>query len=141
MEPVIGIRASKPVDLLAVLEIASEGFAPGTKVRSVKWLVNYLSRPGVQLKVDDAGAGLLRGFLLTETRSTGTTVEVIAVGEQFRKQGVGKRLLATVRPEAAAWVRSENTASQGLFLRNGWAVSIPPKKKRGCWVYFKLSKS
>lgn len=129
-------RPAMPGDLQSVLDIAAAGFTLDRF--GPAWLVRRVSLSGVSLMVDDAGAGLVRGFILASLYDTGFRVDYIAVGPEYRRQGVGRRLLAAVRGPASAWVRSENAASRGLFAAAGWELAVPPRTRKGDWCYFAL---
>ncbi len=131
----MGVRAAKPCDLAAVLAVARDGFR-SPDLFGPRWLVDTLARPGTSLLVESPGAGVVRGFLLTERYPTGTVVRYVAVGQCYRCQGVGRRLLARVNGPGSAWVRSENAASRALFASAGWRPEIAPRKRRGEWFYF-----
>ncbi len=141
----MGIRKAVPSDLAAVLRINADGFV-GDDPFDASWLVEKLQHPGTRLVVDDAGVGVIRGFLLTERYQIGTEVKLIAVHQQFRRQGVGSRLLSRVRGPAGAWVRKENAASRAMFTARGWEETAglveqeaPAEAHSGEWVYFLLS--
>jgi ribosomal protein S18 acetylase RimI-like enzyme len=131
----MGVRAAKPCDLAAVLAVAREGFT-GPELFGPRWLCDTLANPGTAMLVESPGANVVRGFLLTERYLTGTVVRYIAVGACYRKQGVGRRLLARVNGPASAWVRAENIASRSLFTASGWRSEIAPRQRRGEWCYF-----
>lgn len=131
----MSVRAAKPCDLAGVLAIAAEGFEAADDRLTPGWLVRTLARPGTALRVDSPGAGIVRGFLLAERYPTGVLARIVAVGAAFRRQGVGRRLLETIRGPASAWVRWENTPSQLLFESVGFVACNPPRKRRGEWLF------
>lgn len=134
------VRAARPADLLAVLGICHDAFAGADGPIRASWLVRRLADPGTRLLVDDAGAGLVRGFLLEVRYAAGARVRLVAVGDAYRRQGVGRRLLACVRGPASAWVRSENRASRAMFAAAGWAEAVAPRRRKGDWAYFVLDR-
>jgi ribosomal protein S18 acetylase RimI-like enzyme len=128
------IRDAVPSDLAAVLAIGAAGFAP-TDRPGPGWLVKKLAQPGRRLLVDTIGPGVIRGFLLTESHPTGTVARIVAVAPEFRRQGIGRGLLATIDGPGLAWVRTRNTASQALFTAAGWTLATPPRPRRA-WLHF-----
>ena len=143
----MGVRRAVPSDLSAVLRIGAGGFV-GDDPFDAQWLVDKLAEPGTQLVVDDAGANLIRGFLVIQRYTSGTVVRLIAVDPQFRRQGVGKRLLARVKGPAGAAVREENAPSRAMFEKAGWEQTVkewveeskPSEAHSGNWVYYALQK-
>lgn len=140
----MGIRKAVPGDLAACLQINTDGFT-GDDPFDAAWLVAKVAEPGTTLFVDDAGVGVVRGFLLTQRYDLGTIVRIIAVGAQFRRQGVGSGLLGKVKHPAGAWVRKENKASRGMFGKAGWVEAVPhweeatkPASHSGGWVFYTL---
>lgn len=102
------------------------------------WWVRILARPGTSLLVDSPGVDCVRGFVLVESYPTGRVCRLIATDPTYRRQGVGRRLLATIDAPASAWVRAENTGSRGLFAASGWrqVIDPPARRRAGSWVYF-----
>ena len=138
----MAIRRANPGDLSDILRISGDGFF-GDDPIDAAWLVGECSKPGTLLQVEDAGAGCIRGFLLTHKYTGYSIIRLIAVDPKFRRQGVGRGLLAKVRGKAGAWVREENEASRTMFERAGWRVSVPkwteaekPQSHSGNWIYF-----
>lgn len=128
------IRRAGIHDLKSALSICRECFDADRfgPARLLDWLA-----AGAVLTVDDAGAGLLRGFVLAERRPAGRWLRYIAVARAFRRRGVGSALLASVRGPAFAWVRAENAASRGMFGAAGWTLAHDPRTRRaGDWCYF-----
>ena len=136
------LRRADVADLTAIMRIARKGFTGDDRFGLV-YLVKLLAMPGTECWVEDAGVGVVRGFILIQKFAAGTIVRLIATDPGCRKQGVGKTLLSVVKAPAGAWVRVENEASRTLFARDGWTVSVPtwaepkrPTKHTGDWVFF-----
>ncbi len=136
------IREAKPQDLREVIRICSASFNRKERFDAA-WLVEILAEEAT-LYVDDAGIGVLRGFMILKKVTYGTCVRFIAVAPEFRKQGVGKGLLAIVDGPAYAWVREENKASQAMFESSGWFVSYTSATdkngKSSLWRRYHLEK-
>jgi GNAT superfamily N-acetyltransferase len=132
----MAVRPARPADILPVLQIAQDAFQGQDGPIGASWLCRRLADPGTRLVVDDAGVGLVRGFILLVRYAAGTRVRLVAVGQNYRRQGVGGRLLSVVRGPASAWVRSENAASRGLFSGAGWEEAIAPRRRKGDWAYY-----
>lgn len=134
------IRAAIPADLAAVVRIAKACFT-GEDAFGPGWLLKLLEYPGTVVYVDDASAGVIRGFMVLMTHPLGTIVRLIAVDTEYRGQGVGKALLASVQSPAFAWVRDENTASLNLFKAMLWNETEPVSgRKRRNWRYLSLER-
>lgn len=132
------IRAAIPADLAAVVRIAKVSFT-GEDAFGPGWLLKSLEYSGVTLVVEDASAGVIRGFMMLGAHPLGTIVRLIAVDTEYRGQGVGKALLASVQSPAFAWVRDENTASLNLFKSMLWKETEPVSgRKRRNWRYLSL---
>lgn len=129
------IRPAQVSDLAQVLSITKASapwidFTPG-------WLVKQLATPGMTLQVEDAGGGIVRGYMMTAQKEQGLFVELIATSPFHRGKGVGKALLAGVFAPAFTYIAQENTASRGLFESCGWRLTEPPRKKSD-YVYYHL---
>lgn len=142
----MGVRQAKPCDLAACLRINAAGFV-GDDPFDAAWLVERTALPGTLLLVDDAGAGVIRGFVLTQRYATGTKLLIIATDPQFRRQGVGRRMLGRVKAPAGAWVRKENEASRAMFTKagwheefSGWQEADKPSQHTGEWCYYTLGR-
>lgn len=134
------IRAAIPADLAAVVRIAKACFT-GEDAFGPGWLLKLLECPGTTLAVEDASAGVIRGFMVLMAHPLGTIVRLIAVDTEYRGQGVGKALLASVQSPAFAWVRDENTASLNLFKSMLWKETEPMSgRKRRNWRYLSLER-
>ena len=139
------IRAAVPADLVSVMRIARQGFTGDDRFGTV-WLVKKLAEPGTECWVEDAGIGVIRGFIVIQKYEAGTIVRLIGTGLGFRKQGVGLALLTALtdrKVPIGAWVRSENIASQKTFEKAGFKVAVPtwaepkkPVRHTGDWVFF-----
>lgn len=137
------IRTAVPADLTAVMRIARQGFTGDDRFGTV-WLVKLLAYPGTVLYVDDAGVGVIRGFMVVQSYAAGDIVRLIATDKGFRQQGVGRALLDVLpRKPVGAWIRSENTGSQALFAGAGFTVGAPkwteaakPERHTGDWIFY-----
>lgn len=139
------IRPAVPADLSTVMRICRQGFRGDDRFGTV-WLVKKLAEPGTTCYVDDAGIGVVRGFIILQKYEAGTIVRLIGTDSGCRKQGVGSALLSgAVDPRVphGAWVRVENEASQQLFRKAGWKIAVAtwaepkkPKDHTGDWVFF-----
>lgn len=137
------IRDAVPADLTAVMRIARQGFH-GDDRFGVVWLIKVLAQPGTRMVVEDAGVGVIRGFLLTQTYAAGTMVRLIAVDPGARNQGIAKTLLSSLPDhQCGAWIRRENEASQRTFAAAGfkvatatWSEAKKPERHTGDWVFY-----
>lgn len=128
------IRPARVSDLADVLAICRQSFRRPDRF-GPRWLLSQLA-DGAALRVDDGGAGLVRGFTLTHRRPGGTWLRYVAVAADSRRCGVGRRLLGSVRGPAFAWVRTGNAASRAMFAAAGWEAGVVPAGRRGEWVRF-----
>lgn len=139
------IRPAVPADIVSIMRIARQGFVGDDRFGTV-WFVKKLAEPGTECWVDDAGVGMIRGFIvLQKYLPEGVIVRLIGTDRGCRRQGVALTLLSTVdtKVPAGAWVRVENEGSRATFAKAGWKVSVPswaeakkPEKHTGEWVYF-----
>lgn len=140
------IREAVPADLVSIMRIARQGFTGDDRFGTV-WFIKKLAEPGTECWVEDAGVGVIRGFIVLQKYAAGTIVRLIGTDKGCRRSGVASALLhETVThkdAQAGAWVRVENTASRGTFERAGWKISVPtwaePKKPvthTGDWVFY-----
>lgn len=130
------IRPAIPADLASVIRISKASFT-GEDAFGPGWFLKLLETPGTQLLVDDASAGVIRGYVVLCSHPLGTIVRLVATAPEFRGHGAGKALLAGTPSPAFTWVRTDNTASLNLFKSMGWGEAEPPRKRRD-WRYLSL---
>jgi len=134
----VAIRRATAGDLAAVLRIAREAFDRVDRPNAA-WLVRESAVPGTELLVDDAGAGLVRGFVMIRTWPAGSLVRLVATDPNYRRQGVGRGLLARAVAPCGAWVREANAASRAMFAASGFADEGTRVAKDGGWIYYHLT--
>lgn len=131
------VREALPADLWAVWRLMRDAF-PDDRPKLAEWL-RELSWPGTWLYVEDAGASLVRGYVMIRgDHARGYLVRQIAVDPSYRRQGVGRSLLAVVPTPAAAWIREANSASRALFEGAGFRLSAHPASSEppGDWLLY-----
>lgn len=133
------IRPAIPADLASVVRISKASFTADDAFGPF-WILKLLETSGTQITVDDASAGVIRGYVVTCSHPLGTIVRLIAVAPEFRGVGSAKALLATVPGPAFSWVRTGNTASLNLFAALRWRETDPPGRRRKDWRYLTLDK-
>lgn len=131
------IRKAIPADLAAVVRISKASFT-GDDAFGPGWLLKLLESSGTEMYVDDASAGVVRGYVVLCAHPLGSIVRLIAVDPEFRGHGSAKALLESVKRPAFAWVRTSNTASLNLFKAMGWEATDPPGRKRRDWHYLAI---
>lgn len=140
------IRKAVPADLVSIMRIARQGFVGDDRFGTV-WFIKKLAEPGTECWVEDAGVGVIRGFIVLQEYPLGTIVRLIGTDKGCRRSGVASALIReTVSKDTltGAWVRAENVASRGTFERAGWKISVtswaeskkPAAVHSGNWVFF-----
>lgn len=134
------IRLATTADLNDILYLGRDSFDRVDRP-DAKWLVEILAQPTVKVMVDAIGPGTLRGFLISTEYQGCVQVRMIAVGAGYRRMGVAQELLKTVKGEASAWIREENTASRRLFKSAGFKMASRFADGGGKWCFYHRSRS
>jgi ribosomal-protein-alanine N-acetyltransferase len=120
------VRAFRPSDLPPLMELARRCFGSSAWGES-----HFAPRPGRVVWVAENGDLAPVGYCVIECVADEAELQAVAVTDAFRRQGVGKALLAAARATAHEHgaetiyleVRESNHAARAFYHRLGFAVT------------------